>query len=390
MALRERGLALPITLGHEIAGEVVACGPDAAAVKPGDRRVIYPWIGCGTCPVCARGDEHLCNRPRALGIQRPGGFADQVLVPHPRYLLPLGRLTPEEAAPYACSGLTAFSALRRVGEAVYRNQPLLVIGAGGLGLMGLALLKALGGHGAVVADIDPQKREAALAAGALAAIDAGAVDAVKQAQAAAKTPLGAAIDFVGAGTTARLGIDAVARGGKYVIVGLFGGDITLQLPLLPIRAIAIQGSFVGSLSEFKDLMALVETGAVPPMPLQSHKLDKPKPPSATSGRGGSSAAPSSRLNSFQPPGSEEGPAERFAFPCVPPTGRGVGAFPMKLNFRMAFAALAVALPLFACSSGSTCRWSARIRPNCRTIGSARATSSPSRLWAPKTSPATTR
>ena len=93
MVLRERGLALPITLGHEIAGEVVACGPDAAAVKPGDRRVIYPWIGCGTCPVCARGDEHLCNRPRP-GIQRPGGFADHVLVPHPRYLLPLGRLTP--------------------------------------------------------------------------------------------------------------------------------------------------------------------------------------------------------------------------------------------------------------------------------------------------------
>ena len=138
--------------------------------------------------------------------------------------------------------------------------------------MGLGLLKALGGHGAVVADIDLQKRAAALAAGALAVIDAGAGDAVKQAQAAAKTPLGAAIDFVGAGATARLGIDAVARGGKYVIVGLFGGDITLQLPLLLIRAIAIQGSFVGSLSEFKDLMSLVETGAVPPMPLQSHKL----------------------------------------------------------------------------------------------------------------------
>jgi alcohol dehydrogenase, propanol-preferring len=272
MVLRERGLALPITMGHEIAGEVVACGPDAAGAKPGDRRVIYPWIGCGTCPVCARGDEHLCNRPRALGIQRPGGFADHVLVPHPRYLLPLGRLKPEEAAPYACSGLTAFSALRRVGEPVYRNQPLLVIGAGGLGLMSLALLKALGGHGAVVADIDPKKREAALAAGALAAIDAGAGDAVKQAQAAAKAPLGAAIDFVGAGATARLGIDAVARGGKYVIVGLFGGDITLQLPLLPIRALAIQGSFVGSLSEFNELMALVEAGAVPPVPLQPRKL----------------------------------------------------------------------------------------------------------------------
>ena len=111
--------------------------------------------------------------------------------------------------------------------------------------------------GAVVADIDPKKREAALAGGALGAIDAGAADAVKQAQAAAKAPIGAAIDFVGAGPTARLGIDAITRGGKYVIVGLFGGDITLSLPLLPIRAIAIEGSFVGSLAEFRELLALV-------------------------------------------------------------------------------------------------------------------------------------
>ncbi|HUB97634.1 MAG TPA: alcohol dehydrogenase [Stellaceae bacterium] len=272
-ALKERGLVPPITLGHEIAGEVVAVGPDAQGARPGDRCVIFPWIGCGTCAVCQRGDEHLCNRPRSLGIQRPGGFADHVLVPHARYLLPLGQLSPSEAAPYACSGLTAFSALKRVGEAVYRAQPILVIGAGGLGLMCLGLLKALDGHGAVVADIDPKKREAALAAGALAAIDAGATDAVKQAQAAAKAPLGAAVDFVGASPTARLGTDAVMRGGKYVIVGLFGGDITLALPLLPIRALTIQGSFVGSLAEFKELMALVAAGAVPKVPLTERPLD---------------------------------------------------------------------------------------------------------------------
>jgi D-arabinose 1-dehydrogenase-like Zn-dependent alcohol dehydrogenase len=272
-SLRDRGLVPPITLGHEITGEVVACGPGAIGVKPGDRRVIYPWIGCGTCAVCKRGDEHLCNRPRSLGIYQPGGFADHVLVPHPRYLLELSGLAPEQAAPFACSGLTAFSALRRVGEAVYRAQPVLVLGAGGLGLMCVALLRALGGHGAVVADIDPKKREAALAGGAIAAIDAGAADAVKQAQAAAKAPIGAAIDFVGASATARLGIDAIARGGKYVIVGLFGGDITLSLPFLPIRAIAIEGSFVGSLGEFRALMALVKEGKVPKVPLESRPLD---------------------------------------------------------------------------------------------------------------------
>jgi alcohol dehydrogenase, propanol-preferring len=272
-ALKERGLTPPITLGHEITGEVVALGPEASGVKLGDRRVIFPWIGCGECAVCKRGEEQLCNKPRSLGIYRPGGFADHIIVPHARYLLELGGLTPAQAAPFACSGLTAFGALKRVGEAVYRTQPILVIGAGGLGLMCLALLKALGGHGAIVADIDPKKREAALAAGALAAIDAGAADAVKQAMVAAKAPIGAAIDFVGASPTARLGIDAIMRGGKYVIVGLFGGDITLALPFLPIRAITIQGSFVGSLGEFKELLALVATGTVPKLPMEERSLD---------------------------------------------------------------------------------------------------------------------
>jgi alcohol dehydrogenase, propanol-preferring len=272
LTVRDRGLVPPLTMGHEIVGEVVALGPEATGVKPGDKRLAHPWIGCGTCPVCRRGEEQLCLAPRFLGVQRPGGYADHVLVPHPRYLLELGPLTPAQAAPYACSGITAYGALKRVGEAILREQPILVIGAGGLGLMCLSLLKAMGGKGAVVADIDPGKRRAALEAGALAAIDAGAADAVKAAQEAARAPIGAAIDFVGATATARLGVDAIAKAGKYVIVGLFGGDITLSLPLIPMRAITIQGSYTGSLAEMKELLALVATGKVPPVPVHEHRL----------------------------------------------------------------------------------------------------------------------
>jgi propanol-preferring alcohol dehydrogenase len=272
LTVKDRGLVPPLTMGHEIVGEVVAFGPEATGVKVGDRRLAHPWIGCGDCAVCRRGEEQLCMAPRFLGVQKPGGYADHVLVPHPRYLLDLGKLTPAQAAPFACSGITAFGALKRVGEAIFREQPIMVIGAGGLGLMCLALLKALGGRGAIVADIDPAKREAALKAGALAAIDAGAADAVKQAQQAAKAPIGAAIDFVGAANTARLGVDAIAKGGKYVIVGLFGGDITLSLPLLPMRAITVQGSYVGSLAEMKELLALVASGKVPPVPLSERPL----------------------------------------------------------------------------------------------------------------------
>ena len=274
LTIKDRGLVPPLTMGHEIVGEVVALGPEASGVKIGDKRLAHPWIGCGTCPVCRRGEEQLCLAPRFLGVQKPGGYADHVMVPHPRYLLELGRLSPAQAAPYACSGITAFGALKRVGEAILREQPILVIGAGGLGLMCLSLLKAMGGKGAVAADIDPKKRAAALDAGALAAIDAGAADAVAQAQQAAKAPLGAAIDFVGATATARLGIDALAKGGKYVIVGLFGGDLTLSLPLLPMRAITVQGSYTGSLAEMKELLSLVASGKVAPVPVHEHRLSE--------------------------------------------------------------------------------------------------------------------
>jgi len=272
LTVKDRGLIPPLTMGHEIVGEVAALGPEATGVKVGDKRLVHPWIGCGQCATCRRGEEQLCMTPRFLGVQKPGGYADHVLVPHPRYLLDLGKLTPAQAAPYACSGITAYGALKRVGEAILKEQPILILGAGGLGLMSLALLKAMGGLGAVVADIDPGKRDAALKAGALAAIDAKAPDAVKQAQAAAKAPIGAAIDFVGASNTAKLGIDALAKGGKYVIVGLFGGDITLSLPLLPMRAITVQGSYVGSLAELKELLALVASGKVPPVPLSQRPL----------------------------------------------------------------------------------------------------------------------
>jgi alcohol dehydrogenase, propanol-preferring len=270
---KDRGLVPPITMGHEIVGEVVALGPEAGGVEPGDKCLAHPWIGCGGCNACRRGNEQFCLTPRFLGIQRPGGYADHVLVPHPRYLLDIGRLRPAQAAPYACSGITTYGALQRVGEAIFREEPILIIGAGGLGLMCLTLLKAMGGRGAVVADIDAAKRVAALEAGAIAVVDAKAADAAKQAQEAAGAPLAAAIDFVGATATARLGIDAVARGGKYVIVGLFGGDITLSLPLLPMRAITIQGSYVGSLAEIGELMALVATGNVAPMPVTERPLD---------------------------------------------------------------------------------------------------------------------
>ena len=271
LKLTERGVQLPLTMGHETVGEVVAAGPDAAGVVAGEKRLVFPWLGCGSCAVCRRGEEQLCAAPRFLGVFRAGGYADHILVPHPRYLLDIGTLSPAQAAPYACSGLTAFGALKRLGP-VIKEEPVVVIGAGGLGLMCLNLLKAMGGRGAIVVDTDARKREAALQAGALAAIDGAAADAVKQVTAAAGGGIWAAIDFVGASGTAKLAIDALAKGGKVVVVGLFGGDLTLPLPFIPMRAMTIQGSYVGSLAEMKELLALVNRARIPSIPITTRPL----------------------------------------------------------------------------------------------------------------------
>jgi len=148
----------------------------------------------------------------------------------------------------------------------------LIIGAGGLGLMCLSLMKAMGAKGAIVADIDPAKRDAAMKAGALAVVDAKAPDAAKQAMAAAGGPLWAAIDLVGAESSARLGIDSLVKGGKLVIVGLYGGAVTISTPLFPMKAMTIQGSYVGSPSELQELLNLVQKARPPRIPMTIRPL----------------------------------------------------------------------------------------------------------------------
>ena len=271
LMLKDRGIQLPLTLGHEIAGEIVAVGPKVSDRKVGNSVLIYPWIGCGQCRVCREGRENLCMKPRCLGIHCDGGYADQIVVPHSRYALPLDGIDPTTAAPFACSGLTTYSALKKFGPMI-SDEPLLVIGAGGLGLMCVTILKALGGKGAVVVDIDETRRNAALGAGALAAIDGGAPDALSRVQSALGGPCSAAIDLVGSSQTAALAFDALARGGKLVMVGLFGGAAPWSLPLIPMKAVTIEGNYTGNLRELGELIELLRSGTILPIPLDARPL----------------------------------------------------------------------------------------------------------------------
>ena len=154
-------LQMPYTLGHEIFGEVIELGPDAKNINIGDKRVIYPWIGCNQCDVCSSGDEHLCPGGPVLGVQKGGGFGDHVLVPHSRYLMDAGNTPDHLAGSYACSGLTAYTSLKKANIKDSDNS-LIIVGAGGLGMMGIQIAKAAFNVKPIVVDVDETKLEICL------------------------------------------------------------------------------------------------------------------------------------------------------------------------------------------------------------------------------------
>ncbi|AXS40600.1 alcohol dehydrogenase [Breoghania sp. L-A4] len=264
------GRELPFTLGHEIEGSVCAMGPDATGVTIGKRAVVYPWIGCGDCPTCAEGDEHLCAKPRQLGINVNGGYSTHVMVPHPRYLLNYDGIDPRIAGSFMCSGLTAYSALKRL-EAQAKRGPLLLVGLGGVGMMGLAFARALFEHAPYVADIDPAKRRAAMGAGAAAAFDPSDREARKAFLAQTGGVFGA-VDFAGAESSLNFAQSVLRKSGKVVVAGLIGGSFTIPIPMFAMRVIGIEGSFVGSLPEAREMLEIVRAGKVSSIPVETRPL----------------------------------------------------------------------------------------------------------------------
>ena len=265
--------SLPFTLGHEIEGEVVAVGPDGRDdVSVGDAKVVYPWIGCGECATCTTGQEHLCNKPRALGVNVNGGYADHVVVPHPRYLFDFDGITAGLAATYMCSGLTAYSALRKIPTPTAEDT-VAIVGLGGVGMMGLQLAKALFPHAALVGvDIDDAKLTKAKEQGATRTYNSSDGGAAKAAVKESGGGVLAAIDFVGSEASLGFANQIVRKGGQIVIVGLFGGRFSMSIPLFPMRALSIIGSYVGSLAETQELLDLVKAGKVEPIPVEFRKL----------------------------------------------------------------------------------------------------------------------
>jgi D-arabinose 1-dehydrogenase-like Zn-dependent alcohol dehydrogenase len=269
--MTERGMKLAHTLGHEPYGTVLAAGPEAGSVPIGQDRLVCPWIGCGTCVRCREGQDNLCMAPRYVGVQRPGGYADHLLIPHPKYLVDAAGVDPAWAATLSCSGLTTYSAVSKL-HPIPRDEWVAVMGAGGLGLMAIEMLRASGHERIVAVDIDATKLEAARAAGAAGVVDgrdAQAANALKQVSGG---NIYGALDLVGATSTASLALGALRKGGRLILVGLYGGEIPLSLVTTIQRAITIQGSYVGTVAELNEVVALARAGKLKRIPIEKRPL----------------------------------------------------------------------------------------------------------------------
>ena len=269
MSLVDRGVTLPLAMGHEIVGRVAKLGPDAKGVKVGDIRIVYPWLGCGTCETCLAEEDNMCVRAsRSLGVYQNGGYGTHVIAPHPRHLIELGGVDPAVAATYACSGITVYSAIKKVMP-VPKHEAIVLVGAGGLGLNAIKVLLALKHEHIISVDISAEKRETALKTGAHKVVDGLGPDVAKRIIEAAGGPVLAVIDLVNGTQTARFAFGALRKGGKLVQVGLFGGELMLPLPIMAIRALSIQGSYVGNPKELRELIQLAQDGSLSALPVST-------------------------------------------------------------------------------------------------------------------------
>jgi propanol-preferring alcohol dehydrogenase len=257
---------LPFTLGHENAGWVERVGAGVTGVKPGDAVLVYgPW-GCGRCRPCRLGRENYCERAAEIGVAggglgRDGGMAEYMLVPSARLLVPLGDLDPVQAAPLADAALTPYHAIARSRDRLHPGATAVVIGIGGLGQMGVQLVKATTGARVIAVDTDERRLAVARSLGADLAVrsDAAAADAIRAATGGVGADL--VLDMVGADATLALGARSLRAEGRLVIIGLAMGTLPVNFFALPYGA-EVATSYWGTVTELGELVALARAGTI--------------------------------------------------------------------------------------------------------------------------------
>jgi alcohol dehydrogenase, propanol-preferring len=270
----DRGVKYPLTPGHEIAGTVESMGEEAEGFNKNEKVIVFPWIGEGLCPACRIGQENLCDKPRSLGVYTDGGYADYVLVPSYKYLVKLDEdMDLDASATLSCSALTAYGAIKNTD--LKPNDNVVIVGAGGLGLMAMQIAKAISGAKITAMDLDDQKLDAAKKNGADNTINSKKEDPLKAImELTDKIGADAIIDFVNASKTVETDMQLLRRRGKLVLVGLFGGELKLNLITMPTRAYKIIGSYTGNINEMVELVSLARRGVIRPVVSNRFRLDQ--------------------------------------------------------------------------------------------------------------------
>ena len=273
MKVTDRGVKFPVTPGHEVVGTVEQIGDSVEGVNIGDLVLVYPWIGCEQCPTCQNGDTNLCESPKSLGVFQNGGYAEYVLVPDSKFLAKINNLDPDAAASLACSGLTAFTAIKKA--LVNNPENILIVGAGGLGLMGVQIAKALTNSNIICADLDDKKLNSAKELGATHIVNTKEPDAIKEIMSICNEKgVDSIIDFVNAPPTVKMDLSIIRKCGNIVLVGLFGGSVDLSLVSVPLKAITIQGAYTGNYNDMIELIRLAQSGVINPIVSKHYTLDE--------------------------------------------------------------------------------------------------------------------
>lgn len=264
MKVTDRGVKYPVIPGHEITGTISEVGEDVKEFAVGDEVLVYPWIGCGECPACKAGDENICDTPKSIGIFQNGGYAENVLVPNSKYLVNIAGVDADSATSLACSALTSYTAIKKAKT----NSPeyLVIIGAGGLGLMGIQIAKSITDSKLICVDLDDNKLNTAKEMGADYVFNSKDPEISKKIISVCNEKgADSVIDFVNAPPTAKLGLSVLRKRGNLVLVGLFGGSVELQLVTIPLKAITIQGAYTGNYKDMVELVDLAKKGKIKPM-----------------------------------------------------------------------------------------------------------------------------
>ncbi|NIK58373.1 NAD(P)-dependent alcohol dehydrogenase [Kribbella shirazensis] len=255
------GVALPYTIGHENAGWVHAVGAAVTNVKVGDKVILHPLITCGLCRACRFGDDVHCENSQFAGIDTNGGYAEYLRTTARSVVRIDDNLEPADVAALADAGLTAYHAAAKAARATRPGDVCVIIGAGGLGHIGIQVLKAISAATLVVVDRNPAAVRLAVEIGADLGIVADGTQVDDVLELTGGKGAEAVIDFVGEGGATAEGVAMLRRAGNYYVVG-YGENI--DVPTIDIISTEINfiGNLVGSYNDLQELMVLAAQGKV--------------------------------------------------------------------------------------------------------------------------------